>query len=374
MTSWRADVPFNDLAPPPGPGELETRAVLKSAVSAHRALAQLDQAARSIPNPSVLINTIPLLEAQASSEIENIVTTSDDLFRHLSDDEAPDDPATRETLRYRTALRTGFEATVTRGLTVNTASAICSTIKGKPMDVRALPGTRIGNRATGEVTYSPPEGRQVIAEKLSEWERYIHADDDLDPIVRMAAAHYHFEAIHPYADGNGRTGRILNILMLVSAGMLHQPTLYLSRYIIETKSEYYRLLLDVTQRGTWEEWILYVLDGVRQTSLSTLSKISAVRELQDRFAARARTVSRGGSDAELLSLLFEQPYCRIGIVMERCGVSRPTATSWLSALAGAGLLDDIKLGRDRLFVNRDFLDVLARRELPAQHRAQGALF
>lgn len=371
---WSPEVPHNDLTPPPSGEHLETRAVLKSTVAARTALAQLDQAARSMPNPSVLINTIPILEAQASSEIENIVTTTDALFQHLGDDSRSDDPATRETLRYRTALNTGFHETVARGVTANTASAVCTQITGRSMEVRAVPGTRIANPTTGAVTYSPPEGRSLIIAKLDEWERFVHADDDLDPLVRMAAAHYQFEAIHPFLDGNGRTGRILNILLLVEAGLLAQPLLYLSRYIIDTKNAYYRLLLEVTERGAWEEWILYILDGVRQTSLSTTNKIASIRQLQASFAQRARAVTKGGSDAELLTLLFEQPYCRIGLVMERCGVSRPTATSWLTSLADADLLVDRKVGRDRLFINREFLDLLARPEQLQPPTSQASLF
>lgn len=357
MPAWSAEDPYNQLPEPPGVDVLETRAVLKAAIGANRALAQLDQAARSIPNPQVLINTIPLLEAQASSEIENVVTTTDALFRHL-DDTAGADPATRETLRYRTALRVGHGQTLARGLTTATATAVCSTIKGVQMDIRALPGTRIANAATGDVTYSPPEGRELLTQKLGQWERFIHADDGMDPLVRMAAAHYQFEAIHPYTDGNGRTGRILNVLMLVEAGLLHQPLLYLSRYIIETKSDYYRLLLSVTTDSSWEEWLLYILRGIEVTSVATVRKIAAIRDLQDDFARRGRAVSKGGADMQFQSILFEQPYCRIRTVMARCDVSRPTATSWLSAFAQAGLLQDVKVGRDRLFVNREFLELL----------------
>lgn len=319
----------------------------------------------SIPNPTVLINTIPLLEAQASSEIENIVTTTDALFRHL-DDDAGADPATRETLRYRTALRVGFERTRDRGLTTATAVAVCSTIKGIEMGVRSIPGTRIGNPLTGEVTYSPPEGRDLIEDKLGEWEKYIHADDDMDVLVRMAAAHYQFEAIHPFADGNGRTGRIVNVLMLVEAGLLRLPVLYLSRYIIDTKRDYYRLLLNVTAEDAWEEWILYVLVGIERTSRATLRKITAIRELQDDFGKRARAASRGAADSEFQLVLFEQPYCRIATVMDRCGVSRPTATSWLNSLVENGLLEDMRIGRDRLFVNREFLQLLVRPEDTSQ--------
>lgn len=358
---WDPEVPYNDLSPAPGTEVLETRATLKAAIGARAALAQLDQASSLLQNPAVLINTIPLLEAQASSEIENIVTTTDALFQY-AEDERGADPATRETLRYRTALRVGFELTHERGLTVTTAKAVCSTIKGVEMDLRALSGTRIGNPATGKVSYSPPEGKSLIAEKLADWERFVHAPDGLDPLIRMAAAHYQFEAIHPFTDGNGRTGRILNVLMLIESGLLGLPMLYLSRYIIETKNEYYRLLRAVTADGAWEEWVLYILAGVEETSLATVGKIHSLRELQADYARRARQVTRGGADAEFQAVLFEQPYCRIGVVMERCDVSRPTATSWLSALADAGMLQDVRAGRDRLFVNREFVQLLLRRD------------
>jgi Fic family protein len=361
MTQWRPDVPYNELPPPPSVDELETRSVLKAAIGANAALAQLDQAVVSITNPTVLINTIPILEAQASSEIENIVTTTDELFRHQAD-EAGADPATRETLRYRTALRTGFNLTVERGLTTATTLAVCSTIKARDMRVRALPGTRIVNPATGEIIYSPPEGKELIEEKLSDWERFIHADDGLDTLVRMAAAHYQFEAIHPFADGNGRTGRIANVLLLVDAGLLRLPILYLSRYIIDSKNDYYRFLLAVTSEGAWQQWILYILRGIELTSRHTLRKIAAIRQLQSDFTQRARAASKGGSDSEFQSVLFEQPYCRIGTVMDRCDVSRPTAAAWLNALAEHGLLQTVKVGRDRLYINREFLQLLVRPE------------
>ncbi|CAM4013342.1 Fic family protein [Janibacter anophelis] len=358
MSRWRAEKPYNELPPPPSAEVLETTAVLKAAIGARAAVAQLDQASRAMPNPDVLINTIPLLEAQASSEIENVVTTSDDLFRHMEDDDSSSDPAVRETLRYRSALYAGHEHVVERGLTVAAAESVCSMIHAREMAIRALPGTRIANPATGAIVYSPPEGADVIRDKLTEWERFVHADDGMDPLVRMAAAHYQFEAIHPFADGNGRTGRILNVLMLVEAGLLHLPLLYLSRYIIDTKDDYYRLLRAVTSDAAWEEWICYILTGVEQTSADTVATISATRDLQADFAHRARAVSKGGADAEFLAVLFEQPYCRIATVIDRCGVSRPTATRWLSDLAGAGLLDDHKVGRDRLFINREFLTLL----------------
>ncbi len=359
MTRWRAEQPYNELPSPPSADVLESKAVLKAAIGARAAVAQLDQASLAMPNPDVLINTIPLLEAQASSEIENVVTTSDDLFRHMHDEESSKDPAVRETLRYRTALRVGVDAVADRGLTVGTAERICTTIHGREMRVRDLPGTHIANPVTGKVIYTPPVGADTIRERLAEWEKFVHADDGMDPLVRMAAAHYHFEAIHPFSDGNGRTGRILNILMLVEAGLLRMPVLYLSRCFIQTKDDYYRLLRRVTSDGEWERWIIYVLEGVEATSRATADQIGAIRQLQAAFARRAREASKGGADAEFLAVLFEQPYCRIATVIERCGVSRPTATRWLGDLAEAGMIDDLKVGRDRLFVNRDFLSLLS---------------
>ena len=361
MVNWSPGQPFNDLPPVPGDGVLETRAVLKMAIRARSQLARLNEAAASMPNPAVLINVIPVLEAQASSEIENIVTTSDELFRHLNDDSGAS-PATREALRYRTALRIGYDLTVARGLTTSTAIAVCTAIQGVQMDVRDHSGTFVGNPVTREPIYTPPDGRDVILGKLAEWEQFVHRRDDLDPLIRMVAAHYQFEAIHPFRDGNGRTGRILNVLYLREAGLLDSPVLYLSRFIIATKDEYYRRLLAVTEEEDWEGWLLYLLSGVERTSSSALAKIAAIRALQEDFARSARGASRGGSNAELLSVLFEQPYCRIGTVVERCDIARQTATKWLRDLASVGLLVELKAGRDILFVNPAFLAVLNRRE------------
>ena len=359
---WDALTPYVGLPDLPPPGELESKAVLKIVVEARAALARLDQATLLIPNPTVLLNTIPLLEAQASSEIENIVTTADDLFRFAQDEGAASDPATKETLRYRNALYVGVQDVRSRALTANTASRVCSVIKQQDMGVRQLPGTRIANPSTEEIIYAPPEGQDVLSAKLSNWEKFLHAEDDLDPLVRMAIAHYQFEAIHPFDDGNGRTGRILNILMLIEAGLIRQPVIYLSRYVIKTKNDYYRLLLDVTATGSWEPWIQYMLVGVRVTAESTTHKIKAIRDLQRYVTEQIRPVSGAGRHADFRNVLFEQPYLRIQTVMDRCGVSRPTATSWLNALVTLGILRDLKLGRDRLFVNARFLDLLLREE------------
>lgn len=359
--AWDAEVPYDDLPPLPPQGlDLEPKVVLKATIQARTALATLAQAGTMLPNPTVLIHAVPLLEAQASSEIENIVTTADELFKHAHS--GGGDHATKEALRYRSALFTGLKAIRERPLSATTAELICTALHGRQMTVRALPGTRIANPATGAIIYAPPEGHELIREKLSAWERFVHADDDLDPLVRMALAHYQFEAIHPFHDGNGRTGRVLNILMLIEAGLLDEPILYLSRAIIARKNDYYRLLRAVTSDGAWIDWILYMLDTVRESAESTTRKISAIRQCQHDIADRARAASPGGRDARLLDVLFEQPYCRIGTVVERCGVSRQTASSWLHALVGSGLLKDVKVGREVLFVNHEFLHVLTRAE------------
>lgn len=360
--SWKADVAYNTLPELPPRVEVETKRVLKAAIAARAALAALDQAVRRIPNPAVLINSIPVLEAQASSEIENIVTTTDDLFRFAQDEDASDNPAVKETLRYRSALFAGFESLTSRPLSVTTAVDVCSAIKLHDMRVRVLPGTYIGDPLNQRAVYTPPSGEMVIRDKLANWERFIHDSAELDPLVVMAVAHYQFEAIHPFEDGNGRTGRILNVLLLISAGVLSLPVLYLSRYIIRRKTDYYELLLGVTRDAAWEDWILFILEGLRETAEATIGKIDAISALQRATEARIREETTAGGNSDLLAVLFEQPYCRIANVMERCRVSRPTATTWLNSLVDAGVLDDHKVGRDRLFINVAFLQLLTRDE------------
>ncbi|MFN2318878.1 MAG: Fic family protein [Dermatophilaceae bacterium] len=359
--SWRPEVPFNDLPPlPPAGCDLEPKPVLKATIEARTALATLAQAGQLLPNSTILIHAVPLLEAQASSEIENIVTTAGDLFKYV--DSGGGDHATKEALRYRSALFAGADSIRTRPLTAETAARVCSLLQGREMAVRAVPGTRIANPATREIVYAPPEGADLIREKLSAWERFVHAEDDLDPLVRMAVAHYQFEAIHPFHDGNGRTGRVINILMLIEAGLLRDPILYLSRAIIARKDDYYALLRAVTADGAWTEWVLYMLDVVRESAASTTRKIGAIRVCQEDIAERARAATPGGRDARFLAVLFEQPYCRINTVADRCDVSRQTASSWLHALVAAGLLRDVKVGRELLFVNHELLEVLTRPE------------
>lgn len=356
--TWTRTQPNNDLPLLPPREDVETKAVLRDVIAARVALAALDQAARRMQNPLVLINSISLLEAQASSEIENIVTTTDDLFRFAQDptDAAP--PETKETLRYRVALFTGLGSIMHRPLSISTALEVCSGIHQREMDVRRLPGTFIGNPRTREAIYTPPTGESVIRDKLSNWAEYIHAESHTDPLITMAVAHYQFEAIHPFEDGNGRTGRILNVLYLVESGILSAPILYLSRFIIANKDEYYRLLLEVSEKLAWEEWVRFVLSGIHETAQRTLKKIDRIQDLQERMRGEIKTATTAGSNADLLDVLFENPYARISEVVERCNVSRPTATSWLNSLVSAGALADVRAGRDRLFINTRFMEIL----------------
>jgi Fic family protein len=350
--------PYNDLPNLPPPVEIETKAVLKVCVSARAALAALRQATALIPNPAVLINTIPLLEAQASSEIENIVTTTDALFRHAQLEVPAPDPATKEALRYRTALKAGFESLQKRPLTTRTAEEVCSTIKGVRMSVRKVPGTQLANHATGEVIYTPPEVESRLRDKLANWERFMHKQQDIDPVVRMAIAHYQFEAIHPFTDGNGRTGRILNLLMLVEQGLLDHPVLYLSRHIIKNKAAYYDGLLSVTTRDAWEPWILYMLRATQETAEWTLAKIHAIRKLIEHTSEFARKAVSKQYSRELIDLIFVQPYCRIENVVDAGIAKRQTASTYLHALEKAGILQERQVGLNKLFLNSRFLKLL----------------
>ncbi|MFY9714280.1 MAG: Fic family protein [Microbacterium sp.] len=357
--NWSPERPYNDLPLLPPIIDVESKRVLRQAIRARAALASLEQAAKRMQNPLVLVNSLSLLEAQASSEIENIVTTTDDLFRFAQGPSDSANPATKETLRYRSALFAGMEAISTRPLSSGTAIEVCTNIHRRAMNVRKLPGTYIGNPVTKKAIYTPPTGEAVIRDKLGNWADFIHAEDGIDPLVKMAIAHYQFEAIHPFEDGNGRTGRILNVLQLVDAGLLSAPVLYLSRFIIRNKDDYYRLLLAVTRDTAWEDWITFILRGLEETATQTLKKIDRIQDLQETVRREIKEHTRAGSNADLLDVLFENPYSRIGNVIERCGVSRPTATSWLNALVENDVLLEIKAGRERLFINARFMDVLS---------------
>ena len=354
--------PFNDLPNLPPASDTETRAILRSCIAARAAMAELRVSGGLIPNQAMLINSIPLLEAQASSEIENIVTTTDRLFRHANDAAGRADPATKEALRYRTALHRGFELLERRPVSTAMAVEVCRTIKGVELDIRSTPGTALVNDATQQVIYTPPEGEGVLRSKLANWERYIHEAEEIDPLIRLAVMHYQFEAIHPFVDGNGRAGRVLNLLYLVDKGLLDIPVLYLSRYIIRNKALYYQCLLEVTTRQAWETWILFILEAVRTTAEWTTAKTHAIRKLLDETAGAIRQTIPKIYSRELAELIFVHPYCRIGDVVNADIAKRQTAAVYLNALAAEGFLQKIKAGRENLYINPPFLALLAERE------------
>lgn len=357
---WTPDRPHNQLPPLPPSVDLESRAVLKACITARAALAELKQAAGLIPNQTMLINTIPLLEAKDSSEIENIVTTTDKLFQHAhTDGHGQADPPTKEALRYRSALYRGYMSLKERPICTATAVEICRTLKAVDMDIRKTPGTKLQNDRTGEVIYTPPEGEALLRDMLANWERFINNEVDIDPLIRMAVAHYQFEAIHPFADGNGRTGRVINILYLIQQDLLQLPILYLSRYIIQNKFDYYRLLLAVTKDHDWESWVLYMLKAVEETSRWTTEKIAAIRSLAEHTTEHIRTVLPKIYSRELVDVIFEQPYCRISDLVRKGIAKRQSASRYLKELTEKKILREITVGKEKLFIHPKLMLLLS---------------
>ena len=354
---WSADRPYNDLPRLPPSGAIESRAVLRGCIGARAALSELKQATALIPNQSMLINTLPLLEARASSEIENIVTTTDRLFQYIGTERLVD-PATKEAIRYRHALMESFARLRELPLGTRVAEAVCTRIRGVEMRVRQVPGTKLVGETTGEVIYSPPEGEPLLRDLLSNWECFLNEPSELDPLVRMAIAHYQFEAIHPFTDGNGRTGRVLNSLYVVQEGLLTLPILYLSRHINARKADYYRLLLEVTSERAWESWLLFMLGAVEETAQWTTSKIAAIRTLAEETRRLVRTVRPKIYSSELIDVIFAQPYCRISNLVDAGIAKRQTASRYLKELAAIGVLEERKAGREKLFVHPKLMTLL----------------
>jgi Fic family protein len=351
--------PFNDLPLLPPHQELETKPVLKRCIAANTALAELKGAGGLIPNQAMLINAIPLQEAQLSSEIENIVTTQDELFRAAADNEQTASPATKEVLRYRTALHDGFQRLQEEPFRISLLEEICSVLRDTEMKFRTDKLVRLANPNTGEITYTPPSGAEVIGAKLQNLESFLTADNDLDPLVRMAVAHYQFEAIHPFEDGNGRTGRILNLLYLIQRRLLDIPVLYLSRFIIQNKQDYYTGLLRVTETQDWEEWLLYMLGGIEETARWTTNRIHAIHDLFGQTCERCRReLPARVYSKELMELVFTQPYCKIKFVVEAGLGKRKAASEYLRALEETGILEGMKIGREMVYRHPALLEVL----------------
>lgn len=341
--------------------EIETKQVLKSVTAANRYLAELKGVSETIPNQSILINTLALQEAKDSSEIENIITTHDEMYKAELYSGLVSSSAAKEVQSYAEALRTGFGQVKKDGLlTCNHILAIQEILEGNNAGFRKLPGTDLKNRVTGKNVYVPPQDNETIVRFMRNLESYINDDSlsDVDPLVKMAIIHHQFESIHPFYDGNGRTGRIINILYLVLKGLLDIPILYLSQYIIETKSDYYRLLQSVRDTSNWEEWILYMLKGVEITSRQTILIIQKIKELMQKYKQDIRTNFRFYSQ-DLLNNLFRHPYTKIEFLERDLKVSRLTATKYLDQLADGGYLEKHKIWRSNYYINRPLFDLLS---------------
>ncbi len=351
-------MPHNDLPSLPPRVELETKEILKKCIGARTALAELRLAGQLIPDQTVL-SSIALLEAKVSSEIENIVTTNDTLFQEASFAGVTADPAAKEAVRNRSALYAGLDALKTRPISARLAVEICRHVKGIDLDLRATPGVALRNAATREIVYTPPEGQVLIQDLLTNWEKFINLPSDLDPVIRMAVQHYQFEAIHPFPDGNGRTGRILNVLCLIQDKLLDLPVLFLSRHILATRSDYYRLLGDVTKHGAWLPWLSYMLEAVEQTAIWTSHKIRAIRLLMDNTSEHVRQTTKIYS-REMIELIFAQPYCRIENMVEHGIAKRQTASKYLQIMRDNGVLWELpRLGNpDKVFVNVRYRELL----------------
>ncbi len=337
----------------------DTPAILKKLASSSRRLAELKGIAASIPNQGILINTLGLQEAKDSSEIENIVTTHDELFKDDVLPEAFANPAAKEVLRYRQALRVGFEQVRASGLLMaNHIIQIQGELERNNAGFRKLPGTALKDGA-GRTVYTPPQDPAEIVTLMRDLERLLNDPDVLavDPLIKMALAHHQFESIHPFYDGNGRTGRIVNVLYLVKEGLLDIPVLYLSKHIVRTKADYYRLLQTVRDDDTWEEWVLYMLDAVEQTAAQTLATIHAIKTALFDYKHRIRAQHKFYSQ-DLINNLFTHPYTKIDFLQRDLQVSRLTATKYLDALAATGFVQKQKVGRSNYYVNQALNQIL----------------
>lgn len=340
--------------------DVETKAVLKRLAPAHRRLAELKGVARTIPNEQILINTLTLQEAKDSSAIENIITTHDELFKAELFIESLTSPAAKEVQNYAYALRKGFE--LVRRNRILTDSHILEIQEGLERNCagyRRVPGTALKNQQTGETVYTPPQDYDTINRLMRNLSDFINDDSlsDIDHLVKLAIIHHQFESIHPFYDGNGRTGRIINILYLVTKELLDLPVLYLSRFVIQNKAEYYRLLQAVRDTGAWESWILFMLQGIEETAIQTISLIEQMRGMMADYKRRLRTDLPKIYSQDLLNNLFRHPYTKIEFLQNELGVSRKTASQYLKQLVGGGYLQLIKIGTSNFYLNEPLFDL-----------------
>lgn len=358
MKGFNKYQPYNDLPLLPPQAELETKEILTKTIRASRALAQLNGAIRNLPNPSLFLDTLHLQEAKASSEIENIITTNDDLYQAVVADKKFDNPATKEVISYKEAIWLGFSRLEQRPfISTNLCIELVQCIKQNTAGIRTTPGTTLSNRQ-GEVIYTPPSGEQVIREKMANLEIFINENDSIDPLIKMAISHYQFEAIHPFSDGNGRTGRILLLLQLKLEKLLDVPALFLSEYIIEHKDMYYEGLRSVTENNDWSTFIRYMLDMVETTAIKGLERLESIVQLIDTTGQEIKEKLPKVYSKDLVEVIFKLPYTkRQNLINADLGTPK-TVGNYLIALEEAGFLKSIKVGKEKLYLNLPLMNIL----------------
>ncbi|MDO5971040.1 Fic/DOC family N-terminal domain-containing protein [Flavivirga aquimarina] len=358
MTDFNRNKPYNSLPFLPPKVTLETTIVLRKTIDASRALAQLNGMLTNLPNPTLFLDTIHLQEAKASSEIENIITTNDDLYKSLVADKKFDNPATKEVISYKEALWNGLQLIEKRPfITTNLCVEIVQSIKKNTAGIRTTPRTALKN-AKGETIYTPPTGESVIREKLANLEAFINGEDSIDPLIKMAIMHYQFEAIHPFSDGNGRTGRILLLLCLKLEKLLDTPAIYLSEYIIKNKVDYYTKLREVTENEDWEAWIIYMLEMVEFTANKGLQRLKVVTNLMEQMATEIKETLPKVYTKELVEILFRLPYSKRQFLIDAKLGTPKTVGNYLNDLEEAGFLISEKVGKEKLYLNHRLMTVL----------------
>jgi Fic family protein len=358
MSKFNRKIPYNDLPLLPPNVEIESKRILRKTISASRALAQLNGTLLNLPNPTLFLDTIYLQEAKASSEVENIITTNDELYKSWVADKKVDDSPTKEVLSYKEALWLGLEQIKSKPfITTNLCIKIVQCIKQNTASVRKAPGTTLSN-TRGEVIYTPPAGETVIREKLSNLEKFINENESLDPLIKMALMHYQFEAIHPFSDGNGRTGRILLLLYLKLSGLLDTPAIYLSEYIIKNKAEYYKCLRGVTERNDWENYVLYMLDMIEETSIKGLDRLNKITSSMMKTSEELKEKLPKIYSKDLVEILFRLPYTKRQHLMDENIGNSKTVGGYLIKLEEFGFLTSVKVGKEKLYLNHELLKIL----------------
>jgi Fic family protein len=362
MEKFDRNIPYNDLPLLPPKADIETKQILRKAISAGRALAQLNGTLLNLPNPTLFLDTIYLQEAKASSEVENIITTNDELYKSLVADRKIENSATKEVLRYKEALWLSLEELKTKPfITTNLCVKIVQCIKQNNASVRNTPGTTLSD-TQGEVIYTPPSDEKIIREKLANLEKFINEYETIDPLIKMAILHYQFEAIHPFSDGNGRTGRILLLLYLKLSGLLDTPAIYLSEYITKNKAEYYRCIKDVTEKNEWEDYILYMLDMIEETANKGLKRLNKITLAMDETAIEIKKKLPKVYSKDLIEILFRLPYTkRQHLINENIG-NLKTVGNYLISLEENGFLKSEKVGKEKLYLNQRLLKILEDKE------------